>query len=78
MNFAVRNRNDWMEGYKSIDETQKVLKQWILNENIYAIVYQNGNKVIDTLRFMKIQKRDTKIRRNLGAVFKTIFHLRTE
>lgn len=32
--------------HKSIDETKKVLEQWILNENIFAVVYKKENKVI--------------------------------
>ena len=34
------------KAHKSVDVTKKVLDQWILNENIFAIVYKNENKVI--------------------------------
>lgn len=32
--------------HKSTDETKKVLEQWILNKNIFAVVHKNENKVI--------------------------------
>ena len=32
--------------HKSVDVTKKVLAQWIQDENIFAIVYKNENKVI--------------------------------
>lgn len=58
-NFCRQDINDMYEfcsqseiemvgwsAHKNIEETKKVLKQWILNENIFAIVEKNTNKVI--------------------------------
>ena len=58
-NFCRQDINDMYEfcsqseiemvgwsAHKNIEETKKVLEQWILNENIFAIVAKNTNKVI--------------------------------
>jgi len=52
--------------HKSLDETKKVLEQWISNENIFAVVHKDNNKVIGYIAIREDSEEGRSDTRELG------------
>lgn len=86
-NFCQQDLNDMYEfcsqpeiemvgwkTHKNIDETKKVLEQWILNENIFAVVHKNTNKVIGYIAVHEDSEDGRPDTKELGFALNNQYH----
>lgn len=86
-NFCQQDINDMYEfcrqpeietvgwaAHKNIEETKKVLDQWVLNENILAIVYKKTNKVIGYIAIHEDSEEGRADTKELGFALNSQYH----
>ena len=60
--------------HKNVEETKKFLEQWILKENIFAIVYKNTNKVIGYIAVHEDSEEGRSDTKELGFALNHQYH----
>lgn len=60
--------------HKNIEETKKVLEQWMANENIFAIVYKNTKKVIGYIAVHEDSEEGRSDTKELGFALNNQYH----
>lgn len=86
-NFCQQDINDMYEfcrqpdiemvgwsAHKNIEETKKVLEEWILKENIFAIVHKNANKVIGYIAIHEDSEDGRSDTKELGFALNNQYH----
>ena len=86
-NFGQEDINDMYEfcsqpeiemvgwaAHKNMEETKQVLEQWILNKNIYAIVYKETKKVIGYIAIHEDSEDGRPDTKELGFALNNQYH----
>ena len=86
-NFCQQDINDMYEfcsqpeiemvgwgAHKNIEETKNVLEQWMSNENIFAIVYKDTNKVIGYIAVHEDSEDGRPDTKELGFALNAQYH----